>query len=156
MSRRRALTTGALVAALACVTTACGPTERVTLDDLGAGSLSGQNGPDVADRCDALPAVPGASSVACGRGSSTGESNSRLTAGDYVVVLLCEAPGTFRLEAARPAEAFDAVEVSCSDDDDPATSPRFTVPDSGVESMHESFDGEGQNVTMIVRVPDEG
>jgi hypothetical protein len=151
MRGRRA---AALAALLVAGTASCTGGDTLTLDDLGAQDLAGWNGPTVADRCSELPRPTSVRSSGCGRGASTGVSNNPQPAGDYVVVLLCEGPGTYRLEATQPADAFDAVEVECSDDDDPAVGPRFTVPEPGIEQMHESFDGEGQNVAMLVRVPD--
>jgi hypothetical protein len=151
---RRAWVAMALAALLVAGSAACTAGDRLTFDDLGAPDLAGTNGPNVADQCDQIPRPPGDLGTGCGHGPSTGQYNLPLDPGDYVVVLLCEGPGTYRLEATKPADAFDAFEVECSDDDDPAIGPRFTVPEPGIESMYESFDGENQNVAMLVRVPD--
>ncbi len=154
MTRRRAWTAAALAGALVVLASACAPDDRVTLDDLGAADLAGLNGPTMSEHCDEIPHPDLSRSSTCGRGPTTGEANVPLTPGDYAVVLFCVPPGSYRLEATRPADAFDAIEVDCSDGDDPAISPRFTVPEGGVESMHETFDGEGRSMTMLFSVPD--
>ncbi|GIG20909.1 hypothetical protein Cch01nite_16330 [Cellulomonas chitinilytica] len=145
----------ALAALLAAGLSGCTGGDSLTLADLGAQDLAGLNGPTVADTCDKLPEVRGSQGRGCGRGPSTGTVNVPLAPGDYAVVLLCEAPGTYRIEASTPKGAFDPVEVSCSDDDDPAVSARITVPEPGLTQWHDSFDGEGQSVVQLVRVPEE-
>jgi|GEM_PF-1612206 len=139
---------------VALLVAGCAGGEHLTLDDLDARELAGWNGPTVADQCGELPRPTSGRWAGCGRGPSTGEINSPEPAGDYVIVLFCEPPGTYRLEATKPADAFEAFEVECSDDDDPAIGPRFSVPEQGIESFHDSFDGEAQNVAMLFRVPD--
>jgi hypothetical protein len=150
----RHASTAVLAALLVAGTAGCTGPDTLTLGELGAPELAGWNGPTVADQCGELPRPTAVRSSGCGRGPSVGQANNPQPPGDYVIVLLCEGPGTYRLEATKPADAFDAFEVECSDDDDPAVGPRFTVPEPGIESMYESFDGENQNVAMLLRVPD--
>jgi len=154
MTGRRVWRAATLATALVLLASACAPDARVTLDDLGAADLAGLNGPTMSDHCDEIPRPDRSRSSSCGPGPMTSEVNVPLTQGDYVVVLYCVPPGTYRVEATRPADAFDAVEVDCSDGDDPAISPRFTVGEAGVESMHESFDGHGNSMIMLFSVPD--
>ncbi len=89
---------------------------------------------------------------ACGPAPDSATTTTDLAPGHYAVLVACESPVTYTLEASEPADAFEPVEVRCSGGTDPEVSRRFTVPDSGVSTTTSESTGDGWYFTALLRV----